>query len=97
MASTLKLEKVAPPSSGSLESVPSVAKTAVTPRCPFIENCCVKFAAPLVSVIVPAASRSSLLKSRSFKGRFETSLLESRSPRVASVDAWPDDVSKFSD
>ena len=31
-ASTLKLEKVAPPISGSLESAPSMAKTAAVPR-----------------------------------------------------------------
>src|SRR6266850_2325782 len=67
MASTLKLEKVAPPSSGSVVSAPSMAKTAAEPRWPLTANCCVKLAAPLVSVMVPAARRRSLLKSRSLR------------------------------
>src|SRR5437016_9697678 len=80
MASTLKFENVAPPSSGSVVSAPSTANTVATPRCPFTANCCVKFAAPLVSVIVPAASSSNLLKSRVFSGKLETSVPESVSP-----------------
>src|ERR1035441_4502262 len=47
-------------------------------------NCWVKFAAPFVSVMVPAASSSSWLKSRLFSGSPETSLPESRSPPVPS-------------
>ena len=46
-ASTLKLENVEPPISGSLMSAPSMAKVASTPRCPFMANCAVKFVAPL--------------------------------------------------
>src|SRR5215831_5693648 len=80
MASTLKLENVAPPISGSVVSAPSSANTVAVPRCPFTANCCVKFAAPLVSVIVPAASKSSLLKSREFSGRLDTSDRERCSP-----------------
>src|ERR1035441_7555944 len=68
MASTLKFAKVAPPISGSLVNPPSIAKTEAAPRCPLTVNCWVKFAAPLVSVIVPAASSNNLLKSRSFSG-----------------------------
>lgn len=51
-----------------------------TPRCPFTANCCAKFAAPLASVIVPAASSNSLLKARSFSGKLDTSSLERCSP-----------------
>ena len=83
-ASTLKLEKVAPPISGSLLSAPSMAKTAAVPRCPLTANCCVKFDAPLVSVMVPAASSSSWLKSRLLSGSPETALLDSCSPPVLS-------------
>src|SRR6266850_2691655 len=83
MASTLKLEKVAPPSSGSVVSAPSMAKTAAEPRWPLTANCCVKLAAPLVSVMVPAARRRSLLKSRSLRGRLDTSPVERRSPPLA--------------
>ena len=43
----------------------------------------VKLAAPLVSVMVPAASNSNLLKSRAFSGRLETSPLERCSPPLA--------------
>lgn len=46
-ASTLKLEKVDPPISGSLMSAPSMAKVASTPRCPLMANCAVKLEAPL--------------------------------------------------
>jgi hypothetical protein len=67
-ASTLKLEKVAPPISGSLISAPSMAKVASTPRCPLMANCAVKLVAQLESVIVPAASSRSVLKSRLFNG-----------------------------
>jgi len=74
------LRNVAPPSSGSVVSAPSMAKTDAVPRCPFTANCCVKLAAPFVSVIVPAASSSNLLKSRSFRGRLETSPLVRCSP-----------------
>ena len=38
-ASTLKLENVAPPISGSLMSAPSMAKVASTPRWPLMANC----------------------------------------------------------
>ena len=55
----LKFEKVAPPSSGSVVSTPSMANMAVEPRWPLTANCWVKFAEPLVSVIVPAASSKS--------------------------------------
>ena len=44
-------------------SAPSIAKIASTPRCPLIANWAVKLVAPLVSVIVPAASSSKVLKS----------------------------------
>ena len=81
-ASTLKFVKVAPPISGSVLSAPSMAKTAAVPRWPFTANCCVKFAAPLVSVMVPAASRSNWLKSRLFRGSEETALLDNCSPPV---------------
>ena len=67
-ASTLKLEKVAPPISGSLVSALSIAKVASTPRWPLMANCWVKLVAPLASVMVPAASSSSWLKSRLFSG-----------------------------
>jgi len=80
MASTLKLEKVDPPSSGSLVSIPSMAKTVVAPRWPFTANCWVKFAAPLVSVMVPAASKSNWLKSRLLSGNVDTSFLDKRLP-----------------
>ena len=83
MASTLKLEKVAPPISGSVVSAPSSENTVADPRCPLTANCCVKFAAPFASVIVPAASSSSLLKSRVLSGRLETSPLERCSPPLA--------------
>src|SRR5579863_8092088 len=83
-ASTFKFVNVAPPISGSVLSAPSMANTAAVPRWPFTANCCVKFAAPLVSVIVPAASNSSWLKSRLFNGREETALPESCSPPVLS-------------
>ena len=68
MASTLKLENVAPPISGSVVSMPSIENTVAVPRWPLTVNCCVKFAAPLVSVCVPAASRSNWLKSRLLSG-----------------------------
>ena len=84
-ASTLKFDIVAPPISGSLESAPSRAKTASTPRCPFTANCCVKLVAPFVSVIVPAASRSNWLKSRLLSGIAVTDLLLSVSPPLACV------------
>ena len=83
MASTLKLENVAPPISGSVVSNPSIANTVAVPRCPFTANCWVKLAAPLASVMVPAASSSNLLKSRAFSGRLETSPLERCSPPLA--------------
>ena len=82
-ASTLKFVNVAPPISGSLMSAPSMANIASTPRCPSMANCCVKFVAPFVSVIVPAASSSSVLKSRPFSGSELTDWLESFSPPVA--------------
>src|ERR1017187_6274520 len=84
MASTLKLENVAPPISGSVVSMPSMANTVVMPRCPLTVNCWVKLAAPLVSVCVPAASRSSWLKSRLLRGSAATWRLESSSPPVDS-------------
>src|SRR5271169_2895399 len=80
MASTLKLEKVAPPISGSVVSIPSMAKTVVEPRWPFTANCWVKFAAPLVSVMVPAASKSNWLKSRLLSGNVDTSFFDKCSP-----------------
>ena len=79
----LKLEKVAPPISGSVVSTPSMEKTVVEPRWPLTANCWVKLAAPLASVMVPAASRRSLLKSREFRGRLETLEAERRSPPLA--------------
>ena len=82
-ASTLKFEKVTPPISGSLMSAPSMAKVASTPRCPLMANCAVKLVAPLVSVMVPAASSSSVLKSRLFSGSSLTAWLDSSSPPVA--------------
>jgi hypothetical protein len=82
-ASTLKFEKVAPPISGSLMSAPSMAKVASTPRCPLMANCAVKLVAPLASVMVPAASSSSVLKSRLFSGSSLTAWLDSSSPPVA--------------
>src|SRR6202165_6122869 len=89
MAARLKLEKVAPPSAGSVVAAESMAKTAAVPRWPLTANCCVKLAAPLVSVMVPAARRRSLLKSRSLRGRLETSALERRSPPVDwGADDW---------
>ncbi len=90
MASTLKLEKVAPPISGSVVSTPSMEKTVVEPRWPLTANCCVKLAAPLASVMVPAARRRSLLKSREFRGRLETLEAERRSPPLACgvVEFW---------
>jgi len=42
-----------------------------------------EMAAPFVSVIVPAASRSSLLKSRAFRGRLDTFPLDRFSPPLA--------------
>ena len=81
-ASTLKFENVAPPISGSLMSAPSIANVASTPRCPLIANCAVKFVAPFESVIVPAASRSRVLKSRLFSGSSLTAWLDSSSPPV---------------
>src|SRR4029077_11419509 len=92
MASTLKFEKVAPPISGSVVSNPSRAKTVAVPRYSFRANCAVKLAAPLVSVMVPAASSSNLLKSLALSGRLETSPLERCSPplpctEIASTDA----------
>ena len=47
---------------------------------PLTANCWVKFAAPLVSVMVPAASNSNWLKSRSFSGNSDTLGLERVSP-----------------
>jgi hypothetical protein len=88
-ASTLKLVKVAPPISGSVLSAPSMANTAAVPRCPLTANCCVKLDAPLVSVMVPAASSSSWLKSRLFRGIAETALADNCSPPVPSRDAAP--------
>jgi len=85
-ASTLKFENVAPPISGSLESAPSMAKTASTPRCPFTANCAVKLVAPFVSVMVPAASRSNWLKSRLLSGIDVTDLPLRVSPPLAC--AW---------
>jgi len=76
MASTLKLENVEPPISGSLVSAPSIAKVASTPRCPLIANCAVKFVAPFASVMVPAESSSKLLKSRLFNGSELTASLD---------------------
>ena len=84
-ASTLKLEKVAPPISGSLMSAPSMAKVASTPRWPLIANWAVKLVAPLASVMVPAASSRSELKSRLFKGSSLTAWLDSSSPPVATA------------
>src|SRR6516225_440055 len=80
MASTLKLENVDPPICGSVVSIPSMAKTVVEPRWPFTANCWVKFAAPLVSVMVPAASKSNWLKSRLLSGNVDTSSFDKRSP-----------------
>ena len=57
-----------------------MANTAAVPRWPFTANCCVKLEAPLVSVMVPAASSSNWLKSRLFRGRSETALPDSFSP-----------------
>src|SRR6476620_11372406 len=91
MASTLKLEKVAPPISGAVVSSQYIEKTVVEPRWPFTENCCVKLAAPLASVMVPAASRRSLLKSREFRGRLETLDAERSSPPLAcgvKLESW---------
>jgi len=85
-ASTLKLEKVLPPISGSLMSAPSMAKVASTPRWPLMANCAVKFVAPLASVMVPAASSKRLEKSRLLRGSSLTAWLESSSPPVA---CWP--------
>src|SRR5208283_6130338 len=79
-ASTLKFVKVAPPSSGSLLSAPSKANSAAVPRCPLTANCCVKLAVPFESVMVPAASSSSWLKSRLFRGSSETALLDKLLP-----------------
>src|ERR1700730_14724917 len=76
MASTLKLENVAPPISGSVVSKPSRAKTVATPRWPLTANCWVKLAAPLASVIVPAARSNNLLKARALRGKLDTSALE---------------------
>ena len=87
MASTLKFENVAPPISGSVVSAPSMAKTVVVPRWPLTANCCVKFAAPLASVMVPAANKSSLLKSRELSGRLDTSFRERCPPPLASETA----------
>ncbi len=83
MASTLKLEKVAPPTSGSVVSMESMAKTAAVPRWPFTANCWVKLAAPFESVMVPAASSSNWLKSRLLRGIAATALLERCSPPLA--------------
>ena len=66
-------------------SAPSIANTASTPLCPLMANCCVKFVAPLTSVMVPAASRSSVLKSRPLSGSSLTDWLDSFSPPVVSV------------
>src|SRR5439155_26690238 len=104
-ASTLKLEKVAPPISGSVVSIPSMANTVVAPRWPFPANCWVKFAAPLLSVMVPAASRSNWLKSRLLRGKVDTSFFDSCSPpldfvsRAASVASgfWSCEVEPLSD
>ena len=57
-----------------------MAKTELVPRWPLTENCCVKLAAPFVSVVVPAPSVSSWVKSRLLSGRLETCLLESWAP-----------------
>ena len=84
-ASTLKLEKVEPPISGSLMSAPSIANTASTPRWPFTANCCVKLVAPFASVIVPAANSNSWLKSRLLSGSTLTVWLDSASPPVAAL------------
>ena len=81
-ASTLKLENVAPPISGSLMSAPSIANVASTPRWPLMANCAVKLVAPLASVMVPAASSSSVLKSRLFSGSSLTAWLDNSSPPV---------------
>jgi len=62
-ASTLKLENVEPPISGSLMSAPSIANTASTPHWPLMANRCVKFVAPFASVILPAVNNSSWLES----------------------------------
>src|SRR4029077_16568021 len=91
IASILKLENVAPPISGSVVSNPSIAKTVAEPRWPLTANCCVKLAAPLASVMVPAASRRSLLKSREFRGRLETLDADRRSPPLAcrvELESW---------
>jgi len=64
-------------------SAPSMAKVASTPRCPLMANCWVKFVAPFTSVIVPAASRSRVLKSRPFRGSELTSWLDRASTPVA--------------
>ena len=82
-ASTLKLEKVEPPISGSLMSAPSIAKVASTPRWPLMANCAVKLVAPLASVMVPAASRRRELKSRLLSGSSLTAWPDSSSPPVA--------------
>ena len=46
-------------------------------------NCAVKLVAPFASVMVPAASSSSVLKSRLFSGSSLTAWLDSSSPPVA--------------
>lgn len=51
---------------------------------PLMANCCVKFVAPLTSVIVPAARSSNELKSRPFSGNSLADWLDSFSPPVAS-------------
>ena len=83
MASTLKFGMILPPISGSLMSAPSMANVASTPRWPLIANCWVKFVAPFVSVIVPAARSNKVLKSRPFRGKELTAWPESASPPVA--------------
>ena len=85
IASTLKFENVAPPISGSVVSMASIENTVALPRCPLTVNCCVKFAAPFVSVCVPADSSSSWLKSRLLSGRADTCLSDKSSPPAACV------------
>ena len=63
----MKFVKVAPRISGSLESAPSMAITAAVPRYPLTFNCCVKFDALLVSVMVAARS-CNCPESRLFRG-----------------------------
>jgi hypothetical protein len=70
-----------------------MAKTASTPRWPSMANCCVKLVAPFTSVMVPAASRRSVLKSRPLRGSELTESLDSFSPPVAAEAVWAEAAS----